>query len=118
MNIFDGLAEQRICEAIARGQLSGLPGEGQPLVLDDDLLVPAEVSMSNRVLRNAGYLPPALADLKELRRLCEHGGTEDKRASVRRVQRITALLARIEAAGLAHVSAALLRRMATDPDAK
>ncbi|WP_374486681.1 DnaJ family domain-containing protein [Zoogloea sp.] len=118
MSIFDCLAEQRIREAVAKGQLSGLPGEGRPLVLDDDLLVPSEVRMSNRILRNAGYVPPAMADLRELRRLCEQGVQVDEPASVRRVLRMTALLARIEAAGLAHVSAALLRRMAANPDAK
>lgn len=118
MNIFDCLAEERIREAIDRGQLSGLPGEGRPLVLDEDLLVPAEVRMSNRILRNAGYVPPAVADLRELRRLCEAPPNEDKLVTVQRVRRVTALLARIEAAGLAHVSGALLRRMASAPDAK
>lgn len=118
MSIFDCLAEERIREAIAKGQLSGLPGEGRPLVLDDDLLVPSEVRMSNRILRNAGYVPPAVADLRELRLLCEKGVQIDEPVSVRRVQRMTALLARIEAAGLAHVSAALLRRVAANPDAK
>lgn len=115
MNIFDCLAEERIRQAIAQGQLSGLPGEGRPLVLDDDLLVPAEVRMGNRILRNAGYVPPALADLQELRRLCARDAQESKSASVQRLQRITTLLARIEAAGLAHVSATLLRRVARGP---
>lgn len=118
MSIFDCLAEERIREAIAKGLLSGLPGEGRPLVLDDDLLVPEQVRMSNRILRNSGYVPSAVADLHELRRLCEQGAQEDRSASVVRAQRMTALLARIEAAGLAHVSAALLRRMAAYPDAK
>lgn len=114
MNIFDCLAEERIREAIAQGQLSGLPGAGRPLVLDDDLLVPAEVRMSNRLLRNAGYVPPAVADLRELRQLCGHAARDDASAAVQRARRITVLLARIEAAGLAHVSAALLRRVAAD----
>lgn len=119
MNIFDCLAEERIREAIAQGQLSGLPGEGQPLVLDDDLLVPVEVRMGNRILRNAGYVPPAVADLQELRRLCgQSASSDDRSAKGRRVQRITVLLTRIEAAGLAHVSAVLLRRIAASSDAK
>lgn len=119
MNIFDCLAEERIREAIAQGQLSGLPGEGQPLVLDDDLLVPVEVRMGNRILRNAGYVPPAVADLQELRQLCaQSASSDDRSAKGCRVQRITVLLTRIEAAGLAHVSAVLLRRIAASSDAK
>jgi len=39
--LFDRLAESRIEEAIARGDLDGLPGVGRPLALDDAALVPA-----------------------------------------------------------------------------
>ena len=36
LTLLDALAEARIEEAIARGELDGLPGAGRPLVLDDD----------------------------------------------------------------------------------
>ena len=48
------LAEKKISEAAERGDLDGLPGAGKPLDLDDDALVPEELRMANRVLRNAG----------------------------------------------------------------
>ena len=48
------IAENRIAEAVARGELQGLPGEGRPLDLDDDdPLAPPEVRMARRILRNA-----------------------------------------------------------------
>jgi len=54
---FEKIAEQRILEAIGRGEFDDLPGEGRPLDLDDDTLVPAEMRLAFRILRNAGYVP-------------------------------------------------------------
>jgi hypothetical protein len=48
------LAEKKIAEAVERGELDDLPGAGRPLELEDDALVPEELRMANRVLRNAG----------------------------------------------------------------
>lgn len=64
MWLLDQLAEQHILEAQQKGELTGLPGEGAPLVLDDDSHVPAELRAGYRLLKNAGFLPPEL----ELRR--------------------------------------------------
>lgn len=112
MSLFDQLAEERIRAALERGDLSNLPGEGRALDLDDDALVPAEVRMSNRILRNAGYVPPAILELRELRALCDAltaGGEDiDSAATVRRM---TKLLLRVEAAGLSHVSSAIMARL-------
>ena len=40
MMLMDALAEARIREAQQRGELEGLPGAGEPLLLDDLSLVP------------------------------------------------------------------------------
>lgn len=112
MSIFDQLAEEKIRVALAKGQLSGLPGEGRPLEFDDDALVPAELRMRNRILRNAGYVPPAILELRELRALCEAIATgADGGPSGPSVRRMTSLLLRVEAAGLSHVASAILARL-------
>lgn len=112
MSIFDVLAEERIRAALARGELSGLPGEGQPLVFEDDCLVPPEQRMANKILRNAGYVPPAVADLKELRALAGSlAAVKDASAGARRMRRMSRLLLQLEAAGLSHVASALLKRV-------
>lgn len=67
MNPIDQIAETRIREAIERGELSGLPGEGKPLQLDDDSAIPEELRAAYRILKNAGFLPPELQLRKELR---------------------------------------------------
>jgi hypothetical protein len=61
VNLLDGLAESRIVEAQRRGEFDDLPGVGAPLCIDDDRLIPSEWRMAYRVLRNAGYLPRAMA---------------------------------------------------------
>ncbi|MDH3976333.1 MAG: DUF1992 domain-containing protein [Deltaproteobacteria bacterium] len=69
MDIFSSLAEKRIEEAIRRGELDNLPGAGKPLKLDDDSAIPEDLRMSYRLLKNAGFIPPELEDLKELVKL-------------------------------------------------
>lgn len=63
---FDAIAEARIQEALERGDFDQLPGAGRPLALDDDLLVPPEVRMANRVLKNAGMVPAEVAERREI----------------------------------------------------
>ena len=56
MLLFELLAEQKISEAVSRGELDNLPGSGKPLDLDDDALVPEDMRLACRILKNAGYL--------------------------------------------------------------
>ena len=65
--MLDFLAEQRIAEAIAKGELDELPGEGRPLDLDDDALVPEELRLAYRILKNAGIAPPEVKKLGLMR---------------------------------------------------
>lgn len=60
--LIDTIAEQRIQAAIEQGQLDDLPDKGKPLLLDDDSMVPPELRMGYRILKNAGYLPPELEE--------------------------------------------------------
>ena len=69
MLVFDIIAEQRIAEAMERGDFDDLPGAGEPLVLDDDPLIPEDLRMAYRILKNAGFVPPELEAHKEIRRL-------------------------------------------------
>ena len=78
MKLLDALVEQRISAAAARGEFDNLPGAGEPLEFDDDVLVPEEVRVANRIMKNAGFVPPAVEHLRALRDLqTESGSTED-----------------------------------------
>lgn len=63
MRLLDALVEQRIAAAAARGQFDDLPGTDTQQVLADGLLVPEEVWVANRILKNAGFVPPAVEQL-------------------------------------------------------
>jgi len=100
MQAFDSLAEQRIAEAIARGEFDDLPGAGRPLDLDDDRLVPPELRMAYRILRNAGFVPPGVEARKEiaaLEALVRESVEPEERK--RGVARLNYLLTRLALAG-------------------
>ena len=63
------IAERKIVEALERGELANLPGEGRPLELDDDTLVPEDLRAAYRILKNAGYVPAELETLNEIAQL-------------------------------------------------
>ena len=62
----DALVEARIERAIERGELTGLPGQGHPLALDDDACVAPELRLAHRILKNAGYVPEEVALRREI----------------------------------------------------
>ena len=62
----DAVAEERIQEAMRKGAFDDLPGAGKPLELDDDRLVPAEVRVAYRILKNVGYVPPEVLQRREI----------------------------------------------------
>ena len=63
---FDAVIEERIQEAMRRGDFDNLPGAGRPLDLDDDRLVPPELRIAFRVLKNAGLAPPEVLVRREI----------------------------------------------------
>jgi hypothetical protein len=64
MNAIERMAEQRIREALERGEFNNLSGAGKPLDLEDDIDVPSELRAAYRILKNSGFVPPEV----ELRR--------------------------------------------------
>jgi len=65
----DAVAEERIQEAVRRGDFDALPGAGKPLDLDGDPLVPAEVRAAHRILKNAGLVPVEVLERREIAEL-------------------------------------------------
>jgi hypothetical protein len=66
MYILQRIAEQKIEDAIARGEFDNLPGKGKPLRLEDDSNVPPELRMAYKILRNSGHVPPEIQEQKEI----------------------------------------------------
>lgn len=66
MHGWDAVIEAKIAQAQAAGAFDDLPGAGRPLDLDDDRLVPEEVRVALRILKNAGYVPAEITERKEI----------------------------------------------------
>ncbi len=66
LGIFAKVAEERIREAIERGELDNVPGMGKPLKLEDDSRIPEELRLAYKILKNAGFAPPELGVRAEL----------------------------------------------------
>lgn len=101
MNAWDALVEARIAEAQRAGAFDNLPGTGRPLDLEDDRLVPEDVRMAYRILRNAGFVPAELTDRREaadLRRLI--AATADRPERRQAIAKLALLEARLEARGM------------------
>ena len=66
MFLLETMAENKIREAIARGAFDNLPGAGKPLRLEDDSMIPDDLRVAYKILRNAGFIPPELEVRKEI----------------------------------------------------
>jgi len=60
------VAERKIREALERGEFANLPGAGKPLRLEDDSMIPEDLRVAYKILRNAGCIPPELEVRKEI----------------------------------------------------
>ena len=66
LGVFDQLVEERIYAAMQRGEFDNLPGAGYPLPNDENIMVPEEMRMAYKILKNAGMLPPELASRQRI----------------------------------------------------
>lgn len=91
------IAEQRINQAIEKGELKTSGWENKPLRLDDDHMVPDDLKMAYKMLKNAGYLPPEIETRKEINRLEQLiAKTEDEHQRVQQMRKLSVLLMKVE----------------------
>jgi hypothetical protein len=60
MDIFARIAERRIREAMENGEFENLEGMGKPITFEDETMIPEDLRMVYRILKNAGCIPPEL----------------------------------------------------------
>lgn len=115
MALFDSLVEQRIAAARDAGELDNLPGAGKPLDLDDDRLVPEDVRVAYRILKNAGFVPPevdARREIASVGELMRHAVDDETRR--RALAKLALITAKLEIEGRALPAAyrdALIERL-------
>ena len=90
---FERLAEKRIKEAIRQGQFENLPGQGKPIVFEDDSMVPEDLRMAYKMLKNAGFIPPELQTEKEIKNALDLlDEMQDERERYRQVTKLNILV--------------------------
>ena len=90
------LAEERIRDAIQRGEFDNLPGRGKPLNLEDDRHIPEDLRLAYKVLKNAGCLPPELELKKEISKAEELlSSMEDEGQKYRQLQKLNFLIMKL-----------------------
>jgi hypothetical protein len=94
------IAEKRIQEAIDRGELKDLPGQGAPLHLEDDSRIPEDLRLAYKILKNADCLPPELEARKEIRQMEDLlAQVPDEREKYRLVKKINFMIMKLNMMG-------------------
>ena len=96
LTIFQTLAEQKIAQAMEEGLFDDLPGQGQPLKLDDDSHIPQEMRMAYRILKNSGHVSPEVEDRKEISNIIDMlEDCEDEQLCYKQIQKLNLLVTKI-----------------------
>ncbi|KAA0258029.1 DUF1992 domain-containing protein [Deferribacter autotrophicus] len=87
MDIITFLAEQKIKEAIEKGELDNLSCKGKKIEIEDLSFVPEELRASYKILKNAGVLPEELQmqrEIKQIEDLLEYCFDDEERGVLKR----------------------------------
>lgn len=90
------IAERKIAEAVRKGLPDIEEWHNRPLPITHDTLVPEELRMAYKILKNAGYLPPEIEAKKEIQRLEDLLATcEDEHTRVKQIKKLNYLLLKL-----------------------
>ena len=91
------IAERRIEEAIKEGKLNNLSYKNRPLPDENTQLIPEDMRMAYKMLKNAGYLPPEIETRKEINRIEELiAKTDDEHTRVKQLRKLNFLNMKLE----------------------
>jgi hypothetical protein len=87
------IAERKISEAIQQGLLDTRKWRNKPLPMTNDNLVPEELRMAHKILKNAGYLPPEIEAKKEIQQIEDLlASCDDERTRVKQIKKLNYLV--------------------------
>ena len=91
------IAERRISEAIRKGQLDVEGWRNKPLPMTNDYLVPEELRMAHKILKNAGCLPPEIETKKEIQQIEDLlANCEDECTRVKQIKKLNYLMMKLD----------------------
>jgi len=91
-SILRQIAEERIKEAMERGEFQCEAYKGKPLDLREDPFVPEDLRVVYRILKNAGFLPKEIELRKEIYQTIEELLDEEHQETYQKVRKLSALL--------------------------
>ena len=90
------IAERKISEAIRQGLFNTEGWRNRPLPMGNDNLVPEELRMAYKILKNAGYLPPEIETKKEIEQIEDMlAHCEDECTRVRQIKKLNYLVLKL-----------------------
>ncbi|MBW2505531.1 MAG: DUF1992 domain-containing protein [Deltaproteobacteria bacterium] len=90
------IADRKISEAIQKGQLDIEAWRNKPLPVPNDNMVPEELRMAYKILKNAGYLPPEIETKKEIQQIEDLLETcEDEHIRIKQIKKLNFLLLKL-----------------------
>jgi len=90
------IAERKISAAIQEGLLDIQGWRNRPLPMTHDHLVPEELRMAHKILKNAGYLPPEIEAKKEIQALEDLlAACEDECIRVKQMKKLNYLVLKL-----------------------
>ncbi|MCB2180991.1 MAG: DUF1992 domain-containing protein [Desulfobulbaceae bacterium] len=98
MNPLSRIAERKISQAIEDGSLRFDKWKDKPLPEDDnDHLVPDDLKIAYKMLKNSGFLPPEIEAKKEIQRIEELiAHTEDVHVRLKQMKKLHVLLMKVD----------------------
>jgi hypothetical protein len=93
---FDRLIEEKIREAMERGDFDNLPGSGEHLHLENDSHLPDDLRLAYKILKNADCLPPELQLRKDIRKTEELlAGIQDTQEKYRQMKKLNFMIMKL-----------------------
>lgn len=90
------IAERKISEAIQKGSLQVTAWRNRPLPVTNDHLVPEELRMAHKILKNAGYLPPEIQTKKQIQQLEDLlASCEDEHTRIKQMKKLNYLILKL-----------------------
>ena len=90
------IAERRITEAIRDGHLNIRAWHNKPLPPNNDSMIPPELRMAYKILKNAGYLPPEIETKREIQQLEDLlAGCDDEHTRLKQMKKLNCLILKL-----------------------
>jgi len=92
------IAERKISEAIEEGLLNIEAWRNRPLPPSNDSLIPEDLRIAYKMLKNGGYLPPEIETRKKIQQLEDLiAATEDEHTRVKQIKKLNYLVMKLDA---------------------